>query len=496
MTLPIIGILTVIFGTVAFAFAWWFASKRNYHIAVFLLILGGFILRVYTASDPYLHEWDERYHALVAKNLISDPLKPTLYADPVLPYDYKDWSSNHVWLHKQPLPLWAMAASMSLFGINELALRLPSILLTCFAILFLYLIGRSLFNEQIAFLAAFFLAINGLIIEISAGRVATDHIDVFFLFFILLAIYLSLLFSKSKRVLINILAGVAIGAAILSKWLPALIVLPIWLLFVIDSQRFSLKEMAIHFSILLVVCFATFLPWQIYIYQAFPLEANWEASFNMKHITEVLDNRSGPFYYFFNQIRINYGELIWLPMGWFVWKFFQNGKNLKHLAILIWIFVPLLFFSIVKTKMQGYVLFISPALFLVTAAFWYSFRNYQIQNNWKWLQVVLLAMFIILPIRYSIERIKPFDDTGKALQSVTEIQGLNRMNIDKGILLNHKRPIEAMYYTGLTTYTHIPDLVTIHELLDKGYTILVNDKPNIPKEVRAMDNIKFVELTD
>ncbi len=38
-----------------------------------------------------LHDWDERYHALVAKNMIEQPFKPMLYKNPVLPYDYKDW---------------------------------------------------------------------------------------------------------------------------------------------------------------------------------------------------------------------------------------------------------------------------------------------------------------------------------------------------------------------------------------------------------------------
>jgi len=39
------------------------------------LILCGFILRFYTASDLFLHSWDECYHALVAKNLIQHPLE-------------------------------------------------------------------------------------------------------------------------------------------------------------------------------------------------------------------------------------------------------------------------------------------------------------------------------------------------------------------------------------------------------------------------------------
>ena len=71
---------------------------------------------------------------------------------------------------------------MWVFGVNEIALRLPSIILTTIGIWLSYFIGRYLFNSKVGYLTAFFFSINGLIIELTAGRVATDHIDIFFLF--------------------------------------------------------------------------------------------------------------------------------------------------------------------------------------------------------------------------------------------------------------------------------------------------------------------------
>jgi len=344
-------------------------------IAVLLLMICGLALRIFTSSDFFLHTWDERYHALVAKNLLNHPFTPTLYDNPILPYDYKIWVGNHIWVHKQPLPLWTMAASMWLFGANEIALRLPSIILTTIGIWLTFFIGSYFFNKKIGYLAAFFFSINGLIIELTAGRVATDHIDIFFLFFVELAVVFSILFAQRKKSVFNLLAGVSIGAAILSKWLPALIVVPIWLLIIIDSEKFKIKKIISHFIILLTTCCLIFLPWQIYIFSAFPLEANWEASFNFKHITEVLDEQTGPFYYFIGKIRINYGELIYMPLIWFLWKSLNNLKDKKRLAISIWVLVPLLFFSITKTKMQAYILFISPALFLMTAEFFFMLND-------------------------------------------------------------------------------------------------------------------------
>ena len=57
--------------------------------------------------DPFLNLWDERFHALVAKNLMNHPLMPTLYDDPVVSMAYDRWDRATIWLHKQPLFLMA-----------------------------------------------------------------------------------------------------------------------------------------------------------------------------------------------------------------------------------------------------------------------------------------------------------------------------------------------------------------------------------------------------
>ncbi|MCB0538920.1 MAG: hypothetical protein KDE33_15510, partial [Bacteroidetes bacterium] len=114
LSISFLGLLFVVF----------FFLKQKYNYALLLLILAGITLRIYTSNDKYLHKWDERYHALVAKNMMEEPFVPKLYKNPVLNYDYKNWTGNHIWVHKQPFPLWSIALSFKLFGVNELALRL------------------------------------------------------------------------------------------------------------------------------------------------------------------------------------------------------------------------------------------------------------------------------------------------------------------------------------------------------------------------------------
>lgn len=489
------GILTVLLCSVGYFYSWKFHKQENYRIAVLLLILCGLGLLIYVSSDFFLHTWDEKYHALVAKNLIRHPLIPTLYDNPILPYDYKNWDGNHIWLHKQPLPLWIMATSMWIFGVNEIALRLPSIILTSIGIWMMFYIGKYFFNKRVGYLAAFLFSVNGLIIELTGGRVATDHIDIFFMFFIELAIFLSIIFVQRRKTIYTILVGVSIGAAILSKWLPALIVLPIWLLIVIDSGNFKLKTIITQFAILIITLVAVSLPWQLYIFSAFPEEAVWEASSNFKHITEVLGGRTGPFYYFIDKIRINYGELIYVPLFWFLWITLKKFKDKKRLAICIWFIVPLIFFSLAKTKMQGYMLFTAPALFLMTSEFYFMLLDYKKNHNLKWLINIILILLIALPIRYGLERIKPFEFRDRNPQWVIDLKKLNKEKIENGILLNYENPVEAMFYTNMTVYSNIPPKKIITELIEQGYTIIINDDGNIPKDIATMNGVINEKLT-
>jgi 4-amino-4-deoxy-L-arabinose transferase len=488
------GILTITFCTAGYFYSWKFQKSDNFKIAVLLLILCGLALRFYISADFFLHDWDERYHALVAKNLIRHPLTPTLYDNPLLSYDYINWTANHIWLHKQPLPLWTMAASMRLFGINEIALRLPSIILSTMGIWLTFSIATFFFNKKIGYLAAFFYSINGLIIELTGGRVATDHIDIFFLFFIQLAVFFSIIFVQKRKTIYNVLAGASIGAAILSKWLPALIVLPVWLLLVIDSKNFNIKSIIIQFIILLGACTIVFLPWQLYIYNAFPVEANWETSFNYDHITRVLQEYARPVYYFIGKLGINYGELVYLPLLWFSWMTLKKISNYKRLALFIWFWIPFLFFSFVKTKMQAYILFTSPALFMMTSEFWFMLDLYKRNKKLRWLFNLVLILFIALPARYMIERTKLFDNMDRSPQWVTDLKNLNNNKITNGVLFNYNKPIEAMFYTNLTVYPYIPDKKIITALIDMNYRVMINDNDNIPADIKAINGVMIVNL--
>ena len=490
----IFGVLALIFSSTLYYWSWRYQQRERYWPAITLIIAGGLGLYFYTSADFFLHYWDERYHALVAKNLLNHPLIPTLYDTPVLPYDFRDWQANHIWLHKQPLALWGMAGSMWLFGVNEIALRIPSIALVAVAIYLVFAIGSYLFSKKTGYLAAFLFSMNGLLIPLLSGRKATDHVDIFFLFFILLSIYLTVQFCRKENPLYSFLIGFSIGLAILSKWLPALIVLPIWLLLVGDSEKFSLKVTITNLGIILVTLTITFLPWQLYIFSVFPQEAAWESNYNFHHLIEGLEGHSGSVFYYLNRIRINYGEYIYLPLGWFTWKSLKDISNRKRLAVLIWFMVPFLFFSMAKTKMQAYLLFAAPALFYMTAEFFYALVGLRDRYRYRWVFNVILVLIIILPIRYCVERLTVFEFMDRNPQWVIDLRNLNKEKFESGVLFNYDHPIEAMFYTDLTVYPGLPTNDDIKNLRQQGYTIIVNDDGNLPHHILATDQIVKVEL--
>ncbi len=451
-------------------------QKGNFQLSALLLVAVGFTLRFFMASDMYLHEWDERYHAVVAKNLMDNFLEPKLYRVPLLAYDYKSWSSNYIWLHKQPLPLWCMAISMKLFGVNEIAMRLPSVILSSMAVYLTYFIGKKFFNEKVGLLAAFFHAVNGLTMDITTGRAATDHIDIFFLFFVELAVVVAVISFERKKILFDILSGACIGLAVLCKWLPAFIVVPIWFILNFEKRNW-LQIVAGTIAIVISAC-VVFLPWQIYMHEKFPLEYADTALHNFRHITEALDGHKGDIFYYFTKLHININEVFWIAFVWFGYKAYKRDNFKNRLVLLVWMILPFIFFTVVKTKMHGYLLFIFPALFIIMAEFSF-FLLEKIENSLRMkFQKLVFVLIIFLAVRFSIERIKPLQDQSKQLAWANEFRKMDKTNADKRVYVNVKHHIEGMFYTNSIMY----DYVTYEqkkELKTKGYEVIENQNPEL-----------------
>lgn len=463
--------------------AWRFMRRQDFKKALIIVIIIAAILRIIGATDNHLHAWDERYHALVAKNLMEHPLTPTLHEHPVLEFDNDNWVGSNIWIGKPSLPLWIMSGSIAIFGNNLLAVRLPSVLLGLLAVWLTFLIGRKLFDERTALLAAYFHAINGLVIELIGGRVSSDHVEVCFIVMIEIAIYLIVLNLKPKPSLkLPFFAGVFMGLAFLSKWYPALIVLPVWLTFLAAYSKFSWVVFFKQGALIIAGFSLTALPWVLYMLSTFPAEMNAILFNALSAYSETEGGHVAPFYYYFHKVLVIFNELIYLALGFFIYRTFKTEKRWPHLGLLIWILIPLVIFTMADTKRQTYLLIAAPAFFLIMSWFWFYIRDFYINAHYKIINGILLVAMIGLSVRYMVERTKLFGGNQYIAEFYTYSPQMLAVLNDKTIIFGSDDYVEIMFHTDVyAAYRKIPGEEKMRELSNEGFQILIlENKQFIP----------------
>ena len=135
----------------------------------------------YAFSFDFLWPWDERFHALVAKNLVNHPFKPTLYnATPYQDFEHSFWNVSHVWLHKQPFFSWLMALSIKFFGPTSWSPRLPSVLLLALASMAALRIGSITLSKRAGLSAFLLVGFSPYLLGLISGEIKLDHNDSIF----------------------------------------------------------------------------------------------------------------------------------------------------------------------------------------------------------------------------------------------------------------------------------------------------------------------------
>jgi 4-amino-4-deoxy-L-arabinose transferase-like glycosyltransferase len=294
-------------------------AARSWRDPILLAILAGsLILNTRGIDHAGLHYFDESFHAIVARNLLKHPLKPTLIDAPYLAYDPTHWGENHVWLHKPILPLWSIAASFAVLGVNTLALRLPSALLATASVGLTFLIGRRLFDRKTGLIAAALQAICPAILMLVQGFLFSDHVDISLLFWVEVGVYFVVKTMQTGAWPDVLAVGMAQGLAYLSKsYLAALLTglaVVAWLLPRLGTRMASLDDSKWRFKHLagmIAATLATALPWTIYCARAFPVEFEHEHGYVFTHVGQGVENWGGPW------DRLVFDHLIGLYHGFY-----------------------------------------------------------------------------------------------------------------------------------------------------------------------------------
>ena len=146
--------------------------------------------------------------------------------------------------------------------------------------------------------------------------------------------------------------------------------------------------------------------------------------------------------------------------------------------------------------MQGYLLFAAPAFFLVTADFWHHLSQMELSGVKKLVVNLILVLLFCLPIRYAIERSKPFTQMDRSPKWASDLRKLNQEHFSKAILFNYSHATEAMFYTDMEAYTYIPSESKIDSLVSDGYSVIINDNGNIPDIIFPQKGIYRRRLAD
>jgi 4-amino-4-deoxy-L-arabinose transferase-like glycosyltransferase len=479
--------------------------RKNYSFALLALLLASFLLRIEMALlDPFLHNWDERFHALVAKNMVDRPFTPMLIRYPALPYDYTAWCCNQIWVHKQPLFLWQMAASMKLFGVNEFALRLPSVIMGTLMVFFTYRIGKKVSGRyETAFLSALFFSLSWYQLELTSGLISLDHNDISFSFYILASFWAFAEYLEKRTLKWVLLTGLFAGAAILCKWMVGLLVYAAWGISVLLYERKNFREYRNMFYALLVTA-AVVLPWQLYIMNAFPKEAAWEYAYNTKHLFEVLEGHEHEWSFYFTLMPVHYGVLflpfLLLGMCLLAGRIKTDPLALSIVAAFSIVYI---FFTAVPTRLQSFTFIAAPFAYIFIA-YGLTFVKKLIGAKNKIAEGVVVLLILFLAV-YSM-RIQSIRDerswTNLSRNHKVYLTGIYKSIPDpiqgkKTVVFNTHElgNLELMFYRNVTAYDFFPGAETLDSLHSEGFRLYALPNPDgseLPDLVKERDFIQIL----
>lgn len=499
-------------------------SQPGWSVAA--LCLSAFALYCFAALlDPFLNLWDEAFHAVVAQNCLDAPFMPRLHPQHVFDdYIYGNWCSSYVWLHKQPLFLWLICISFQLLGVSTFSLRFPSIMMGCLMALMTYRMAKLLVNSKFAYYAALSSVCSWFLFSLIRGAETCDHNDVCFFCCVCASCwaFTEYIFHE-RRFVWALAAGFFSGAAILTKWLPGLLVYLVWGLYLLSYHKLNIKEWKIvHIIAALTMTIIIALPWQLYISHQFPDIARTEYQLNTAHFLTVLENHDGSWWYHLKALSFLYmggGDFamdspityvqvfnyVFIAAG--IYSFFKIIPEKRNVIVISGVILSVYtFYSIATTKMPGFTFIVAPIFFMSLGALLYTLDKYLNQTiNRPVLRcstMILLTLFFIY-YQFNYRKIKTSLSDSNEFRCFQTTDCQNYKNISKQLPSdciifntgctyyweNYSRCMQTIFFTHHDCYTFIPSADEIKRLQAQGHTIVFFTPANLPDYISQNPSI-------
>jgi 4-amino-4-deoxy-L-arabinose transferase-like glycosyltransferase len=274
---------------------------------------------------------------------------------------------------KPILIYWLQAVSVTIFGLNEFALRLPSAIAATLWTGGIYFFARRYFNETIALLGAFFMVTTLQIGLIAKAAIADSLLNMFIAFSMFsLFVYLQ---ENNKKYLY--LTFAFIGFGFLTKG-PVAVLIPlatyfIWALIKKEFKKF-LKDLFDIKGILIFSIIA--LPWYILEFKAQGMKFidGFFLKNNIGRFETSFEKHKGSLFYYIPVVII--GLLPWTSLFFkYLAKFKEWRESEFFIFGSIWFLFVFIFFSLSGTKLPHYVIYGYTPLFIFMAFYFQKIKS-------------------------------------------------------------------------------------------------------------------------
>jgi 4-amino-4-deoxy-L-arabinose transferase len=234
--------------------------------------------------------------------------------------------------------------------------RFASALSTGLSVLLCYLVARRMWNEPRKSFACALLYMSFTVIAASAGYANLDPQFTFWVNLSLVALWFALdSVTRGQRLIAWAVLGLACGMGFMTKgflaWLlPVLVDLP-WMIW---QKRW--RELLVYGPVAVVVAIAVSLPWALAVHAQEP--DYWRFFFWHEHIRRFAGDdaqHDAPWWYYLPLlVAFSTPWVALLPPA--LRQAWQSRRQSNIAFLLLWLWMPLFFFSLSKGKLPAYIL--------------------------------------------------------------------------------------------------------------------------------------------
>lgn len=453
------------------------------YLLLFLIIAVPLFLYV---ANPVIVLWDESRNAVNALEMWQNGN-----------YFVRHFNgSPDMWEVKPPLLIWLQLVSFKLFGVNEFAIRIPSIVATIALAYTLVISMHKIFNlKYVGYMAALVLiSSNGIINRHIARTGDHDALLIYFAFSSLIMFYLFIT-QHQKNNWYLVCGFLFLLCATYTKSIVSFMYLPGIAVFVLYQKKLGAILTNYRFYIALLLYAACVAFYYVYRNSVNPgyIENVWQGELFPRYAA----TKSGIEFYITNFYHDRFVPWIYILPFSIVISLYKTPKHQRDFLLLLLITGTIFLFVIGNgSKNLWYDALLYPIFSIIIAFSFY--RLYQHSSMWKkrYAQGIIIGVFVLLFVSSYSSIIVRLHTKNNNLQNL-DIYGISYFLRDKNATNNvHTNYVIVYkgYHAQLLFYTKLYKLqggsIQIKESLEhvpQNATILVS-QPKIIKEIEQNYN--------